>query len=301
MKTINIKHYIEERSNGMDKRIKIKFIVIELILFLFLIIAIYNLNRVMSQSSNQTESKWNMIDNPGDVLRDVTISDTDWTDLPLSNDFRKKFNSHTGILNDETIKEVWYDRSIDKENQIVNIAVIDGLKWDDYWVHYMLNDMNELDDIEIVKHKLTVDENGKEIIYKMTMNENTYIDIILALADSDDGDLSNFDNFKYINVTENFKKKYSHGFISGRPYDYRSLDYIKELCSFEDRIVYLKSEYPTFDEEGEVVLTSPNDPNLTMYHRIHFFINEKNWLDDVEVQEMSEEEINKLLAEVKKK
>lgn len=278
----------------MDKKHKIAFITSELLLITLLIIAIISFIRIVNHNNSLKATKLNMIDNIGEIILKTTVTNNDWTDLPLSENFMEKFRPETGILNDSSIKEAGYDRLIDTVNQIVKLVVYDNRKEDQFWVHYFLNNKNELDDIEIVKHKLSYDENGNEIIYKRTMNEINYIGNIETLADTYHIE---YDVYEYINVTDNFLKKHAGGFIRTRDFEWYSVSAIKELCSYEDKIVYLKSEYPKYNENGEMDLFESCDPNLTMYYRVHYYTNDKNWLDDVEVEELSKKEIDKLLAE----
>lgn len=280
----------------MNKNLKTIVAVSEFILIALLIIVINSLIRVINHNNNLDKIELNMIDNIGEVILKTTVVNNDWSDLPLSKEFRKKFRPETGILNDSSIKEAGYNRLIDKDNQIIELVIYDNRKEDQFWVHYKLNDKSELDDIEIIKHKLSYDENGKEIIYKRTMNEINYIGNIQVLADPD---RLEYDIFEYICVTDNYLKKYPNGFVSACGFDYYSISGIIELCSFEDKIVYLKSEYPKYNDNGEMDLFASCDPDLTMYYRVHYYTNEKNWLDDVEVEELSKEQIDKLLAETK--
>lgn len=281
----------------MNRKIIIKFIIAELILFVLLIFTVLNLFGILYENNNRKMIKWNMIDSPGEVVCRTARPNSDWSELPLSKAFKKKYTPQKGILNDETIKEVVYDMTVDKDSQVIVLTVIDNRKQDEFYVHYLLNDKNELDDIEIIKHKLSYDENGKEIIYKRTMNEINYKGNLQGLADI--GRLE-YDIFEYISVTDNYKTKFAGGFVNSRGFEYYSISTIDELCSFNDKIVYLKCEYPKVDDEGNIIdLIDPTDHNLTLYYCIHFYVNEKNWLDDIDVNEVSKEEIDILLSKKK--
>ena len=268
------------------------FLAVELILFLLLVFALSVWNNVVTNNNNTNNTHLSMLDEPGEVVWITACPNSDWSELPLSQQFKRKFNPKKGILNDESIKKVVYDITVNKEEQIVVLTVIDNLKEDEFYVHYILNNKNELDDIEIVKHKLSYDENGKEVIYKRTMNEINYILNLESLADPS---RHWEDIFQYINVTDNYKKKHSSGFVSSRGFYYYSIQGIEEICDFENKIVYLKCEYPVVDENGWAI--EPVDEGLTLYYRIHYTTNEKRWLDDIEVEIVSDEEINRLLSE----
>ena len=298
---IYIQHCIEQRNEKMktNKKVKLILVLLASVLMTLVVLLIVNIMRIVNiekDYSSMNKQKLNMDENYCEVVRSVAIPNYDWSILPLSKKFRKKFSRKKGILNDESIKEVGYYYTSSKEEQLVQLVVIDGLKEDEYYVHYFLNDQNELDDIEIVKHKLSYDENGKEIIYKTTMNEINYIGNITQLAAPWRG-TTYIDFFDYINTTEKYEKKYRGGFVSSKGFEVFSIQEIKELCSFVDKIVYIKCEYPKY--EGDDIIGMDDD--LTSYYKVHYYTNEKNWLDDVDVVEMSKEEIDSLLANITSK
>lgn len=220
----------------------------------------------------------------------------DWSDLPLSKKFKKKYSVKNGILNDDKITDIYGGGNSDKEKQIVVLNIKHGTKDEEYYIHYTINENNELDDVEIVDKKLLYDENGNEVIYKESISEENYEDILIKLADPYNINHAEPET-NYYNLTENYMSNWSGGFVNSRGFDYYSRYIIKELSNFKDRIAYMKCEYPKFDNNGDII---DIDEGLTLYYKIKFYINNNMWLDDVEVREVSKEEIDRLLSEKEK-
>ena len=208
--------------------------------------------------------------------------------MPLSKNFKKKYKIEEGIFIDDNYTHcgIFNDSSFDKLNQIVCYNVWHNYQGEWYYVHYILNNDNELDDVEIVDKKLLYDENGNEVIYKETM-DGAYVSNIMLLAAP--GRLE-YDPFDYIYVTDNYLNKWSDGFI-----DYDTSCGIDDVAGLEDKeqhLVYLYVIQDKFDENGNII-----GNEWEKYFRVHYFVDSNMWLDDVEVKEISEEEINKLLSE----
>ena len=180
-------------------------------------------------------------------------------------------------------------------NQIVVLNVDHEYKQEYYYVYYTLNENNELDDVEIVDKKLLYDENGNKIIHKESISEENYEDVLIKLADPYNINHAELETDFY-NLTENYIDKWSGGFVNSRGFDYYSRYIIKELSSFKKRIVYIKCEYPKFDNNGDII---DIDEDLTLYYKVKFFMNTDLWLDDVEVEEVSKKEVDRLLNEKK--
>ena len=237
----------------------------------------------------QTEKKLNMDNDVAEIVRQTAIKNNKWDNLPLSNKFKKKYNPKDGILvNDNYTKLSWSLSGTDKQQQIVTLIVFHNSKKEYYFIHYIVNDQNELDDVEIVDKKLLYDEDGNEVIYKETM-DGAYVSNIMLLAAP--GRLE-YDPFDYIYVTDNYLKKWSGGFI-----DYDISCGIEDVAGLEDKdqhLVYLYVVQDKFDENGDII-----GDEWEKYFRVHYFVDSNMWLDDVEVEEVSKEEIDRLLNEVK--
>lgn len=242
-------------------------------------------------NDKNTDNKLNMDDDFINIVYRTIKINSNWSNLPLSKNFKKKFNAKNGILNDNTITDIYGGINSNKEKQIVVLNIKHGLKDEEYYIHYTVNENNELDDVEIVDKKLLYDENGNKIIYKESISEENYEDVLIKLADPYNINHAELE-IDFYNLTENYISKWSGGFVNSRGFDYYSRYIIKELSSFKKRIVYMKCEYPKFDNNGDII---DIDEELTLYYKVKFFMNTDLWLDDVEVEEVSKEEIDMLL------
>lgn len=290
----------------MSRWIKIRIIIgvivsifIVLVIILLINISYFVNNRYEQQSKEQVDGKKVVLDiedNIAEIVRQTALKDNMWNDLPLSKTFKKKYNSKDGILvNDNYTKLTWSLSGTDTQQQIVTLIVFHNSKKEYYYVHYTLNENNELDDVEIVDKKLLYDESGNKVIYKESITEENYEDILIKLADPYNINHAEPET-DFFNLTENYMNKWSGGFVDNRGFDYYSRYIMKEISDFVGRIAYMKCEYPKFDDNGEIIEI---DKELTLYYKVKFYINEDMWLDDLEVEEISKEEIDRLLNEKK--
>ena len=285
------------------KRIRIALIIFCIIIACMLIAFIYNIyysdtanNNVENNVAKSEKTILNMEDNTLDILYEVAQKNGNWANLPLANSFKSKYNPSDGIFKDVSYSRcgIYSDSSFNKIKKLACYNVKTDLKKEEYYVHYIVNGKNELDDVEIVDKILRYDENGKEVIYKKNITADNYKDALIKLADP--YNISHYESeTDYFNLTENYMKKWSGGFVNSRGFDYYSKYVVNELSSFEDRIVYMKCEYPKFDDNGDIVKLE--NKSLTLYYRIRFYLNNDMWLDDVEIDEISKEEIEKLIKD----
>lgn len=290
-----IQHCIEGKGINMSnwKKIKIISLVVLLVVITLLVIIFVNnrnhFNTIPDSMKTESNRMLNMDDDFVKVVRMVAEKNSNWSQLPLSNNFNKKYNSQDGILGKDDnytyLSSNTYDS--DKEKQIVVLNVDHDFKQEYYYVHYILNEQNELDDVEIVNKKLLYDENGKEVIEKETMDGAFDSNIVLLAAP----DRLEYNPFDYVYVTDNYLKKWRPGFID---YDIScGIEPISGLENKEKQIVYLYVVQDKFDENGTII-----GDEWEKYFRIHYFVDENMYLDDVEVEEVSKAEIDRLLASI---
>ena len=270
-----------------------------------MIVFIYNIyhsdtvnKNIENNITNSDKIVLNMDDDFAQIITNTAKRNSDWTNLPLSESFKKKYNNRIGILGKDDDYTNLYGSNYmsNKEKQIVVLYVDHNYKQEEYYIHYTVNDNNELDDVAIIDKKLLYNENGEEVIYKKSISEENYENVLIKLADP-----YNINHYEvetnYFNLTNKYMEKWGGGFVNNRGYDYYSKHIINELSSFKDSIVYMQCVYPKFDDNGDII--ELKDKDLTLFYKIRFFTNEDNWLDDIEVEEISKEEIDKLLEEKK--
>lgn len=247
-----------------------------------------NLNEKKISNIQVTDNKLNMNDDFVKIIKTTAEKNGNWDELPLSKEFKKKYNAKNGILGKDD-NYTYLSSDSYNSNKIEHIVVLNvdhNYKQEQYYIHYMVNDQNELEDVEIVGKKLLYDENGNEVIYKETM-DGAYVSNIMLLAAP--GRLE-YDPFDYIYVTNNYLNKWSGGFI-----DYDTSCGIENVTGLEDKeqhLVYLYVVQDKFDENGDII-----GDEWEKYFRVHYFVDSNLWLDDVEVEEVSKEEIDRLLAD----
>ena len=288
------------------KIIKIVLITLVVAIIGILVIFIVNLKNVNNSATNNDYIKTNMLNMQDDyskVLREVVKKNGDWHNLPLSSGFKDRYNSKDGIFqNDNYTKLYLMKTGTDGKRQTVAFSVFHDAKEEEYYVHYTVNDKNELDDVEIVDKILRYDENGKEVIYKETMN-GAFVSNITQLAAPY---RLEWDPFDYVYVTDHYLHKWGGGFIPYFEIDiedennaYISIEPYDIICNKEKQEVYFSAEYTYIENDGAPDAKLACD--YIKYFKVHYITDEKAWLDDVEVEEVSKEEIDRLLNEAKSK
>lgn len=301
--TLIIQDYLEEkRKTNMKYLFKIKgmlFVIVGIIALLFVLILFLNTfnedKRNYELINTNDIEMLNMSDDFVEIIRTTAEKNADWSNLPLSKRFLNKYKSKYGILgkkvNYTNIDSSSYMSS--KDDQIVILYLWNNAKEEEYKIHYIVNENNELEDVEIIDKKLLYDEQGNEIIYKRDMHD-IWIGNICQLAIPWRFEWNPFD---YVYTTDNYDKKWRDGFIPTYDCKHFEIDEIIDLCNQEKQLVYLDVCYGYYVEEEGLIIEKIND--VRKYFKVHYLTNKDDWLDDVEVEEISKEEIDKLLLNVK--
>lgn len=297
----------ERRCNNMCTMNKIRIIIATIIgIFIIIIVVLVvkvrntvidsNIQNNIVQDVNDI-NKLNMDDNYVDIIRTIAEKNSDWSNLPLSKKFRKKYKSKYGILGKGDNYTDLYGsyRLSDKEKSIATLVIFHNYKKEEYYIHYILNDQNELDDVEIVDKKLLYDEEGNEVIYKRDMNEawiGNIIDLAIPWR-------FNWDRCNLIYTTEKYNNKWRNGFIPTYDCEHFDIKEVKDLCNKDKKEVYLDINYEYYNEEDGLILSTIKIDKR--YYKVHYTTDDNLWLDDVEVEEVSKEEIDVLLNKAKDK
>lgn len=273
------------------KKIKIIIGVFVVILVTVLTIFFININNSTNKDNNKDQTivnKLNMDDDFVKIIRITAEQNSDWSKLPLSKSFKKKYNSKYGILGKDDNYTYLSSDSYDSnklEHKVV-LNVDHEYKQEQYYIHYTVNENNELDDVEIVDKKLLYDEYGKEVIHRLDAGVGAIISLCAPYR-------LEYDPIQYYNVTDKYLEKWAGGFIPQQAI--QGVIDIPEIEDKTDNIVYLKSDYPKLNEDESIIIGE----GITRYFKVHYFVNEDMWLDDVEVEEVSKAEIDILLKSVK--
>lgn len=259
-----------------------------LVITLFLLVIFFNnnikkinSNAKLSMDTDYAKIIWSVAAKDGQHMSKRALS---WRDLPLSKKFIKKYGAGFGILNDNTVDLIDYTSEFpktDKNKQIVCIDVVHGLKEEEYYVHYTLNDFNELDDVEIVEIKQITDEKGREIDEEEneTISEPITIEnyisrfTYLTLHPYYEWQNGAYDVWSIVSVTEEyFDKYYTKGLIEDLfPGEIKTTE-ISQKSNFDQRIVYVKA---------------CND-EIIKFYKIIFELDDHGSLNDYIVEEINE-------------
>lgn len=212
---------------------------------------------------------------------EVAKKNGDWTRLPLSNEFKQKYNEKDGILgdlefdeieltpfdNDEKYSDKYY--FVNRNNYFViskgkeKVAYVYNLKYDgellnDVLIKDVYNLTNEFgDEISVVGHKITKD---------------TFKDSMDFLARGGNDELS-------VAVTDHFRRKYPFFldiFEHYSPLRFNPIEFVPEKSSWDKQEAYF-----IVDSVLEC---------KKRYYRVKFILDDKGYLDDVTVNCVNEEE-----------
>lgn len=196
----------------------------------------------------------------------------DFKDFPLSKNFLNKYNVANDVLKGKVMGThdaiaQTFDITEDIEKHIMTIGVKTGNGFEEvaYQLHYVINEKNELDDIEILDSKVIEDENGefiqydKYILYDDDKRLSTYI---LVFPQSTTGHTK-------VYVTDKFKAKFSN---------YESEGILED----KDYLIY--GEVTQDKENEEMCYVECLDIEYTKIYKITYIIDEKGYIDDAEIE-----------------
>ena len=137
-----------------------------------------------------------------------------YEDFPLSDNFRKKYKTVNDIIKGKVMGTIEanseiFDINEDYNKHIMGIGVKTGNGFEEiiYQLHYIINENNELDDIEILDSRVYEDENGSYLHYDKF--HYYYDDPVIATDILCFPYRNDFDGDPYrIFVTKEFKKKF---------------------------------------------------------------------------------------------
>lgn len=239
----------------------------------------YNNNvekRVISVIDNNEIKISDLNINGSDLINILTTKNGDWSNLPLTNNFRKKFNEREGILgslNYDSVEKNPYTDGRYPFEAYSYIVVKKGKQETAYIYNFILDSEGEhYDDFKIEMAFNLIDENGKELDAKSIINSDNYVDSFYMLS-------AGYDDEQCIGVTNKFHTKYPYFldiFEHYSPLMYNNIKFIEEKSSWEKKEAYF---------EVDSVLECKK-----RYYLVEFALDEKGYLDDVAVHKVNEME-----------
>lgn len=291
-------------SYKMRNKLIIGFIIIVIVISGIIIFKInidkklkntFNIQEVMEriQEINKDEYYW------GGIVFELLREKRDWSKLPLSKKFLKKYHEEKGFFNNsnyyatiETPTEidfVAFDKLWDFEAQYdtVSIATGNGEERIAYKLHYIINDRYELDDIEVLETAPITRPDGSLVMYDKHLTlKNDYERIIEKLLYPTYVDLFAEGPFynEVLPLSDNFKKKYpkynTDGITNELGFNYAKYypNYVEYHQSYEEAKKFKKDEdknifygYTVFDDKMNI-------------YKLSFILDKDNNIDDCIVE-----------------
>ena len=209
----------------------------------------------------------------------VAKKNGDWSKLPLTKNFRKKYNEKDGILGNIQYDSIEYRPYADTneeyyfKNYYTYFVITQNGKETAYiFSPEYIDDDVLLNDVGIFDTVLVKDESGTKIkSYGHYFNDNSYWYCFNMLSRGNDDELS-------VAVTEKFHKKYPFFldlFIHYSPLSFNHIEFNSKKSSWED-----KEAYFTVDSKLECKKRD---------YKVKFKVDGKGYLDEAEVELIGEE------------
>ena len=211
----------------------------------------------------------------GGELIDMLIQpNSDWSELPLSKHFKKKFNNKYGVLGNIKADKIELDPYQDGRfpfDEYSYILVTKRLKQTAYIYH--LDEKNRVyDDFWIVHTYEITDEHGNKMDMMSKIEEKNFAPSFMKLADG-------YRDEESVGVTENFKKKYTYFlglFIHYSGLDFNKIEFVSEKSSWKKKEAYFQVWSQFEDKMREYI--------------VRFKLDKRGYLDDAtaELQRVTE-------------
>ena len=211
-----------------------------------------------------------------ELVLEVAKKNNDWTGLPLSKKFRKKYNSKDGILGKIEFDTVELNPFSEKENFLGTMCHLIFKKGNKQFAYIYKQKYDDktllLDDVELKGPIDMFDENGKELDYRRPFNDEWKLANIYNL---DRGNIYETG----VAVTEKFHKKYPFFldlFIHYSPLSYNEIEFLKEESDLDNNIAVF---------EVNSILECKKRK-----YEVKLIFDDKQYLDDAEVKLVKEED-----------
>lgn len=257
---------------------KIKYF---LLLILIMLVCVVGIIFIIKNSDTEylvDESKKEYYIGKGwhELILEVAKKNNDWTGLPLSKKFRKKYNSKDGILGKIEFDTIELNPFSAEDNYIgtmTHLLVKNGKKRSVYiyWQKYE-NKTNLLDDVSIVGPIDISDEKGEEIDYRLPFIGDAKLHNIFQLVRGNIYETG-------VAITEKFHKKYPFFldlFIHYSPLSYNDIAFLREESDIDNNIAIF---------EVNSILECKRRK-----YEVKLIFDDKMYLDDAEVKLVKEEE-----------
>ncbi|MBP3200666.1 MAG: hypothetical protein J6M39_03365 [Lachnospiraceae bacterium] len=257
---------------------RVKYIFVAIIIVFVLIATILLIVKNKNDNYFVDESKKEYYTGEGwhELVLEVAKKNNDWTGLPLSKSFRKKYNSTDGILGKIEFDTIELNPFSDEDNFIgtmCHLLLKKGKKEFAYIYEQKYEKItNLLDDVKLVGPIDIVDENGKELNYGIPFTVEWKMANIYNLARGNVYETG-------VAVTEKFHKKYPFFldlFIHYSPLSYNRIEFLEKESDLDNNIAIF---------EVNSILECKRRK-----YEVKLLFDDKLYLDDAEVKLVKEED-----------
>ena len=223
----------------------------------------------------ETTSVYWRFEDPDEVAYWVAQKNGDWSDLPLTDVFREKYNEKDGVFGDMQFDKVEYNPykydGRDYPFEDYNYLVVTQGKKKTVYVFWLVPDgYDGFNDFEIMNVYQLTDEDGNEIDYREGITEKNFESQMHFLSEGGRREQS-------VGVTKKFHEKYPFFFVLFEhysPFRFNPIEFIPEKSSWKKKEAYF-------------VVNSVLECKKR-YYKVKFTLDEKNFIDDVEVKSGNE-------------
>ena len=268
---------MEARVMSRKKIIIISVIVISLISLAVLLKNCVFKKVVDEVIDDRREEYWQFGEKRWDIGYEVAKKNGDWSDLPLSDKFREKYNENDGILGDIEYDKIEYSPSwvydIDErfEDHVKLFVITQGKKKTAYTYIIFNNEEGLIDDVVIYETYLLYDDEGNVVpMPKYTADNLGIYFLFYKLGNGGEEEDS-------VAVTEKFHKKYprfSALFNHNSPAGWNKFYLDEEKSDYANNMIYV-----TIDSILE---------KMKREYKVYYVFNEDGWLDDATVELVTE-------------
>ena len=228
-------------------------------------------NNYYNDETTETIKKFREFENHNELAYWVAIKNGDWSDLPLTDVFRKKYNEKDGIFGDMQFDKVEYRPYHNGKYPFEDFAylvITQGKKKTAYTYSMDPDSGDGYNDIIIGSIYPLTDENGNELDFREGITKENFESQMYALAWGQEDE-------QLVGVTDAFHKKYPYFldlFIHYSPA--YNINFIEEKSSWEKKEAY-------FEVDGTYEC-------IKRHYIVNFTIDSRGYLDDAKVKLVGE-------------
>ena len=247
-----------------------------------------NINKVNKYEIDPKMHEYYINDEVGrdKLILEVAKKNNDWSNLPLSENFRKKYNEKDGIFGKLKFDSI--DLNYYKEGEKSYIGGTHHLRLKDgkqeiiyliYGKHTEKKDFTEiplLDDVDLFGPIYLTDKNGKEVDYRLPFTDDLKESNLNKLAR---GDVYTFYSESSVAVSERFHKKYPFFldlFIHYSPLSFNRITFLEKESDLDNNIAIF---------EVDSVLECKKRK-----YKVKLILDKRLYLDEAEVELIKEAE-----------